>query len=105
MYKLFSMGDKIAYGIKGFIFDNPTYLQTQNPSGMGDIAFVISTSTLYIANSKPEWVQVKIPVWAGGNDDGSADDETTEDILTTGVLGSAVIGKLILGKFKLEEEG
>ena len=105
MYKLFSINDKIAYGIKGFIFDNPTYLQTQNPSGMGDIAFVISTGKLYIANSKPEWVQIKIPAWAGGNDDGTADDDTTQDIITTGVLGSAVIGKLILGKMKISEEG
>lgn len=63
MAYLLRQGGKVDYNYKEYFLDtlddlDSIDLNVENPCP-GSLAFVISTSTLYILNSKKEWVEQK----------------------------------------------
>ena len=58
MYKITSNDGDVAYGIKEFVCDTLDDLNTLPPCQMGSTAIVIDIATVYMKNSKGEWVKL-----------------------------------------------
>ena len=59
MINLLSQSDNQAYGIKEYVLDEPADLDNLPVTDkMGSTAFIISTSQVYMINSKGEWKEV-----------------------------------------------
>ena len=58
MYRITSNSGNTSYGIKEFICDNIDDLQLLPKDVWGSSAFIISTSEIYMQNSKGEWVKL-----------------------------------------------
>ena len=59
MINLLSQSGHQAYGIKEYVLDGPADLDNLPVTDkMGSTAFIISTSQVYMINSKGEWKEV-----------------------------------------------
>jgi hypothetical protein len=60
MVSTMSNGNKKAYGVAEYVCDTEDDIKDLPSSGCapGSAAFVISTGTVYMMNSKGEWVEV-----------------------------------------------
>lgn len=58
MYKITKSENDIAHGIKEFICDTEKDLESLPNCEMGSTAIVIETASVYIQNSKNEWVKL-----------------------------------------------
>ena len=60
MVNLLSQSGHQGYGIKEYVLDTPADLDNLPVTDkMGSTAFIISTSQIYIINSKGEWKEIK----------------------------------------------
>lgn len=89
MIRLYSIGGKKAYEMDSFVVETVKELETLTPTNMGDVAYVITTSEIYMADSSLQaWWRIK-PRRNSGEE---------EEHITVAVLGTAVLGYMILGK-------
>lgn len=58
MYKITSNDGDVAYGIKEFVCDTIDDLETLPSCRMGSVAIIIATASVYMKNSKGEWVKL-----------------------------------------------
>ena len=58
MYKITSNDGDVAYGIKEFVCDTVDDLETLPSCQMGSVAIIIATASVYMKNSKGEWVKL-----------------------------------------------
>lgn len=59
MYKMTSQNGDVVYDIKEFVCDTPDDIANlPQAAGMGSTCVVISTSEVYMMNSKGEWVKI-----------------------------------------------
>lgn len=58
MYKITSNDGDVAYGVKEFVCDSIDDLETLPYCQMGSIAIIIATASVYMKNSKGEWVKL-----------------------------------------------
>lgn len=59
MIDVLSNSGHVGYGIKEFVCDTPDDIQDLPiDAKVGSSAFIISTGTVYMLNSKGEWVEV-----------------------------------------------
>lgn len=88
MIRLYSIGGKKSYDMDKYVVNTRKELETLTPSNMGDIAYVITTSEIFMADSSLHaWWRIKPRL-----------DTDTEEYTTIAVLGTAVLGYMILGK-------
>lgn len=74
MVKILSTSGHTTYGLKEYVVDNLTDINTlpiNDP--MGSTALVIATGELYIMNGNKEWIlfgeekEYDYPIWEGGS--------------------------------------
>ena len=55
-----STSGHVKYGLKEYVLDTPDDIENLPVSGIpvGSFAFIISTSQVYMLNSKGEWLEV-----------------------------------------------
>lgn len=59
MYKMTSQNGDVVYDVKEFVCDTPEDIANlPRNAGMGSTCVVISTSEVYMMNSKGEWVKI-----------------------------------------------
>ena len=58
MYKITSNDGDISYGVKEFVCDSVDDLSILPSCQMGSVAIIITTSEVYMKNSKGEWVKL-----------------------------------------------
>ena len=62
MYSIYRQDGDISYGVKQFILDNPSDLNSlpSKKCHPGSLAFIISTSEYYMLNNEKEWIYVTL---------------------------------------------
>lgn len=58
MYKITMNDGDVAYGVKEFVCDTETDLEILPDCAMGSTVIVIETGSVYIRNSRDEWVKL-----------------------------------------------
>lgn len=58
MYKITSNDEDVAYGVKEFVCDSIDDLEILPSCQMGSVAIIIATASVYMKNSKGEWVKL-----------------------------------------------
>ena len=58
MYAITVLDGDTQYGVNEYVCDTPDDLVTLPRCAMGSIAIIISDSTVYMKNSKGEWVKL-----------------------------------------------
>lgn len=59
MYKMTSQNGDVVYDVKEYVCDGPEDIANlPRNCGMGSTCVVISTSEVYMMNSKSEWVKI-----------------------------------------------
>lgn len=59
MYKMTSQNGDVVYDVKEYVCDTPDdIVNLPRNCGMGSTCIVISTSEVYMMNSKGEWVKI-----------------------------------------------